>query len=560
MDATGAIKKALQKALAELGVSDAQPALEFPADLSHGDFATNVAMVYGKELKQNPKKLAEEIVTKLGVVEGVSKIEVAGPGFINFHLAPEYLAWQLRTILDDTARWGAGSSYADERVMVEYTDPNPFKAFHIGHLMSNTIGESLARLIENAGATVVRANYQGDVGVHVASSIWGIKKLGIDAGNAKELGRAYAVGATAYKEDAATKTEIDDINKKLYARSDDELNKLYDTGRKASLDAFERIYAILGTKFDSYFFESETGLIGQKIVAAHPDIFPESEGARVFKGEEHGLHTRVFISSQGIPIYEAKELGLEKLKMDRYPELSKMIVVTANEITEYFKVVKKALELVYPEIAAKLQHVPHGMMRLTSGKMSSRTGNVITGEALIASLVESAKERSTESRADDINALAQQVAVAAIKYQVLKQATGKDSVFDEERSLSIEGDSGPYVQYAHARARALLEKGAKENVMPEIMGPDPILMGSGPILERLLMRFPAVTERAVRELSPHHVTGYVTELAGAFNSWYAQEQILGQKDTPRKLAVVAAVAATLQNGLHLLGISAPEKM
>ncbi|MBI4067922.1 arginine--tRNA ligase [Candidatus Kaiserbacteria bacterium] len=554
MDASKRITEALSQVLSQLGISYAKPALEFPAELAHGDFATNAALAYSKQLGKNPRALAEEIISAMGTIVGVSKIEIAGPGFINFHLASEYFDAGIKNILHDPDQWGRGNAYVGEEVMVEYTDPNPFKAFHIGHLMSNTIGESLARLIENAGAKVIRANYQGDVGVHVACAIWGMKKLGLNPASADEFGRAYAEGATAYKEDETAKKEIDDINKKIYDRSDPELNALYDTGRKASLDAFERIYATLGTKFDVYFFESETGPIGKKLVESYPEIFPESDGARVFKGEEYGLHTRVFINSQGLPTYEAKELGLEKLKMDRYPHATTLIVVTASEIIDYFKVVKKAMELVYPDIAAKLLHVAHGMLRLASGKMSSRTGHVITGESLLNDLTEAAKARTQESRADDVEKLARDIAVAAIKYQILRQGTEKNIMFDEARALSLEGDSGPYLQYTHARTQALLEKAAQAGVTP-------VASALGTDIERMLIRFPMVADRAAREFSPQLVTTYLTELASTFNAWYAREQIVdGTSDAPRKLAVVSAVATTLKNGLSLLGIVAPEKM
>lgn len=566
MDAAKAIKQRLEKVLGELGVSGAVSSLEFPADLAHGDFATNAALVYGKKLGKNPRAFADEVVAKLGHIDSVSKVEVAGPGFINFHLAPEYFTEQQKDILKD-AHWGAGDLYAGKQVMVEYTDPNPFKAFHIGHLMSNAIGESLARLIENAGARVIRANYQGDVGVHVACAIWGIQKLGIHPESADDFGRAYAAGATAYKEDEAAKKEIDEINRKLYDRSDASLNALYDTGRKASLDAFERIYAMLGTKFDHYFFESETGPAGKKIVEEHTDIFPESESARVFKGEEHGLHTRVFLNSQGLPTYEAKELGLEKMKMDLYPDTDEMIVITGNEIIDYFKVLKKAMELVFPDIAAKLRHIPHGMLKLTTGKMSSRTGSVITGESLLAELSEAARARATDSRAGDAEKLARQVAVAAIKYQILKQGIGRDIVFDKAQALSLEGDSGPYLQYTHARCHALLEKGKEQGISPisALMVSDTHILSKtlsdALTVQRLLVRFPYVAARAAKESAPQLVAGYLTELSSAFNSWYAQEQILdGTPNAARKLATVASVATTLKNGLHLLGIEAPERM
>jgi arginyl-tRNA synthetase len=486
----------LRNAAIAAGIPDADAVLERPGDMLHGDYATGMALRYAKQAGMNPRALAEKLVASFGSIDGVEKIDIAGPGFINFTLSSGAVAEVVAMAQDK--EWGSGTILAGQQVMYEYTDPNPFKAFHIGHLMSNTIGESLSRIGERQGASIVRANYQGDVGVHVACAIWGIRKLGIHPESADEFGKAYATGATAYKEDPAAKGEIDDVNKKLYERSDSELNTLYDTGRKESLAAFERIYAMLGTKFDRYYFESETGPIGKDIVLAHPEIFVESDGARVFKGEEYGLHTRVFLNNKGLPTYEAKELGLETLKQKEYPE-ARFVIVTANEITEYFRVLAKALELIDVSLATKLTHIAHGMMKLPTGKMSSRTGTVVTGESLIGDLADAARERAKDSRADDVDTLAQQVAVGAIKFQVLKGATSKDIIFDREQALSLEGDSGPYLQYAHARCCAIAEKAvvagiastADTNVVPNTVA-------------RLLVHFPGVCERAAREYAPHH--------------------------------------------------------
>ncbi len=440
--------------------------------------------------------------------------------------------------------------------MVEYTDPNPFKEFHIGHLMSNAVGESVSRLLQFSGAEIKRANYQGDVGQHVAKAIWGLKKLGLDASSAVVLGKAYAAGAKAYEEDAEAKKEIDIINAKVYDHSDAEVDSLYAAGRKASLEHFEDIYAMLGTKFDYYFFESETTPIGIGLVHSNPEVFEMSDGAIVYKGEQDGLHTRVFITSLGLPTYEAKDLGLIKLKADTWPaDLS--ITITANEQAEYFKVMKAAAMRFMPELAKKVRHITHGMMRFASGKMSSRTGNVVTGESLLAELTEAAKARASESRAADPEKLAQEVAVAAIKYQVLRQASHKDIIFDKERALSIEGDSGPYLQYAHARACAVIGKAREQGVgenssqIPESAMP----------LVRLLHRFPEIVAYAAREFEPHLLTNYVLEVASAFNSWYAVEQILdGTPAAAHKVAIADAVRCTLKNGLWILGIPAPEKM
>lgn len=557
------LEQAILTAVTDLGLSVDSFVLEHPEILAHGDFATSVALALAKKAGKNPRQLGEEIATKLREqnVEGVEKIDVAGPGFINFTLSPAVFLEELATARQEPTLWGSSSKNTRSEVVVEYTDPNPFKAFHIGHLMSNAIGESLARLIESQGTKVYRANYQGDVGIHIACAIWGIQQLGLDPHDGSRLGEAYSYGAVRYKnadknpEWAGVKAEIDALNKIIYEKSDEKVNEIYTVGRQASLDLFEELYTLLDTTFDHYFFESALGEKGKEIVLSHTDVFEDSDGAKVYKGEKVGLHTRVFLTQKGLPVYETKELALAYAKESLYPRAEKLFVVTANEITEYYKVVIAAMREINPTLAAKMHHVPHGMMRLPDGKMSSRTGNVITGQSLLDDLISAAQARAAESRSDEPETLAQQIAVAAIKFQVLRQGTGKDIVFDQDKALSLEGDSGPYVQYAYARCESLLRKAAEQSVAATF----DMSKGVGE-LERVLARFPEVVSRAADELQPHHLAHYALDIASRFNSWYAQVQILGGEDEGHKLAIVAAVATTLKNALHLLGIAAPSKM
>src|SRR3989338_8674275 len=563
------LKKALAHSLDSAGVklSARDVLLVRTKELSHGDYATGVALQYSKQAGVPPAKLAEKIVAGLPKLNGVKSVEVVAPGFINFHLTPDAINTVLGEASANEKAWGKNDSQKGSRVMVEYTDPNPFKEFHIGHLMSNAIGESIARLIAYSGAEVKRANYQGDVGPHVAKAIWSIQKHGWDAHEASVLGKAYADGAKAYENDAEAKAEIDALNEKIYNRSDSQVNAIYDAGRKTSLAPFEEIYKMLGTKFDYCFFESETAPFGRRVVEEHPEIFEKSDGAIVYKGDEaKGLHTRVFINSKGLPTYEAKELGLAKKKYYTY-SYDKSIVITGNEVNEYFRVLLDAMSKVYPELAAKTLHISHGMMRFADGKMSSRTGNVVTALGLLQELFDVAKERAKESRADDYEKLAHDVALAGVKYQILRQASGKDIIFDRDRALSLEGDSGPYLQYAHARAHAVVERAKSQGVtflnsQDDTLEPNDLpARGAQAGVSRLVTRFPEVVLYAAEELEPHLLVNYLIALAGAFNSWYAQVHILdGSKDAPHKVAIVDAVRATLKNGLWLLGISAPEKM
>lgn len=504
--------------------------------MRHGDYATNAALV--------SKVDANELAGKLKV-DGVEKVEVVGK-FINFFLSRAAIAQEVERAATQ-AEWGSNDLYKGKKIMVEYTDPNPFKEFHIGHLMTNTIGEAIARTLEKSGAEVSRANYQGDIGLHVAKAIWGKMQK-------PELswGEAYVFGSDSYE---THKEEIDSLNKVIYDKTDPAVNALYEEGRQKSLDHFEDIYKILGTKFDYYFFESEVGPVGLKIIKEHPEVFEESEGAIVFRGETVGLHTRVFVNSKGLPTYEAKELGLVEVKKQK-GDFDLSLTVTANEIQDYFKVVRAAAEKIFPDLGGKMHARFHGFLKLTTGKMSSRKGNVVTGESLLVDLKAAAKEKMQGRELPDAEKVAEQVAVGAIKYAVLKQGSGKDIIFDPAQSLSIEGDSGPYVQYAHTRALSLTREAEKQGVGADISD----VPTAASTLERLLVHYPDVVERAAKELEPHYITTYVIELASAFNSWYASERVIGGTNPNYGVLLVSAVEKTLAKGLHVLGIPAPEKM
>lgn len=585
--------------------------VEHPEDLKNGDYFSNVAMVYfgslsrsqnllynteikdkklskshvgnfdisiGGHFFKNPKDLAEKITKELliklsarqDLAEMIDKVEVAGPGFINFYLSRKFFSDSIKEILKQKENWGKNNLLAGKKVMVEYTDPNPFKPFHIGHLMTNAIGESIARLLAYSGAHVIHVNYQGDVGPHVAKAVYGIinNKLGVDLSasssvNAKYIGECYAKGSHAYDSDENIKKEIDEINKKIYDRSDEEVNKVYDWGRHVTLDAFEEIYKLLGTKFDHYFFESDMAPVGMKIVKDNtPKIFQESEGAVVFKADDYDpkLHTRVFITSQDIPLYETKEIGLTVTKFDKEENLDLSIVVTAIEQGEYMKVVAKAISIIYPDLEKKMKHVTHGMMRFASGKMSSRKGNVITGESMIEDSMELVREKveSRELTTDEKQNIARIVGIGALKYSILKPSLGSDIIYDQEKSISFEGDSGPYLQYSAVRANSIIKKAQDLNIKIDF----DIIDDEVAIIERVLYCFPEVVSRAYTELAPHHITTYLTELSSAFNSFYADTVVLDKenKRSPYRVALVKAFYQTMKNGLYLLGIETPERM
>lgn len=573
MDIQLKIKAGIQTALKSLGITASDITLEHPADATNGDFATNIALALAKQTKSNPRELAAKLVQALSdlKIESVDRVEMAGPGFINFYLSKRFFTAEVEMILKRKELYGNSNEWRGRKMLVEYTDPNPFKEFHIGHLMSNAIGESIARLIASQGAKVRRMCYQGDFGMHVAKTMWALLKHETDmpgkraplSERATFLGTCYVEGSKAYAENETAKGEIEALNKKIFEGKDRKLMKLYKLGRKWSLANFEEIYKKLGTKFDYYMLESEVAHDGVALVDEFlaKGIFEKSDGAVVFKGEKFDpkLHTRVFINSQGIPTYEAKELGLNTKKWKKV-RADKSIILTANEQTDYFRVVLKALELVEPAAAKVTEHISHGMMRFADGKMSSRTGNVITGESLIRDIESMVMEKlaSRDMNEKQKAEIAQIIAVAAIKYSILKQVTSSDIVYDAGKSISFEGDSGPYLLYTAVRAQSILEKAKREKIKPAILR---VSVETNPLV-RHLTRFPEVIARAAGERAPHHVATYLIELSSLFNAWYAQTQIVNKDDeeSPYKIAITQAVRIVLENGLKVLGMRVPEKM
>jgi arginyl-tRNA synthetase len=563
------IRNATTEAIAEIcgsdvTTSDISFAVEWPAEMLHGDYAVNAAMAAAKALGKNPRELAAELAPKIQEKLGATaaKVEVAGPGFINITLSQKTISKIIATAAEESSslKWGTNDSKKDQRVIIEFSCPNPFKEMHIGHLMSTIIGESISRITESAGAVVCRDSYGGDVGPHVAKALWGLRDAEItEPTTAEEIGKAYTHGSRAYEESEKAKVEIDALNTELYKGTDTALMELWRKGRDVSIEAFRDLYRILETHFDYYFFESETAPIGMDVVkdGITRGVFEESEGAIIYKGEKKGLHTLVFVTSRGDPTYEAKDLGLAFLKEERWPS-DESIIITAAEQIGHFTVFLAALSEIAPLVAEKTRHVPHGFLRLTTGKMSSREGNVIPAASLIKDVIVKAMERNEDPL------IAEQVALGAIKYSILRSSAGSDIIFDFEKSLSLEGDSGPYLQYALVRAKSILSQPSPASSAPGINKANDMSDMSAPNepykIERLIIRYPEIVAAAQKNLAPHTITQYLTQLASEWNSFYAQERINGGEHEVYKRNVAQAFITTMQNGLMLLGIPVPEKM
>ena len=527
----------------------------------HGDFSSNLAMKLAGNLKQNPMTIAQDLAKKIKLPDYLKKIKIAKPGYLNFFLKEKVYLDNLEQILKDKDAFGQGKVYKGQRIMIEFAHPNPFKMMHIGHLRNITLGESLVRLFEAQGATVIRANYQGDVGMHVAKCVWAMNKVSQKSFPTETndrvafLGQCYFEGARVYEEDEKGKAEIMEINRKIYNRTDSQITKLWQLGVAWSLDKFHQLYSRVDSHFDREYMESETlPFIDQEIkTAIKKGILTKSQGALIFDGKKYGIDTRVYLTKEGLPTYEGKQLGLVvPMEFKDFGKLNKLIFNVAVEQISYFKSTIKVIELMHPQYKGIQYHNAYEFVGLKSGKMSSRKGQVVTAESIldeahthIKRIVTKNKAKLTEKEIDDI-------AVGAVKYAYLKISPFKYLAFDLKASISFSGDSGPYLQYTYARVMSILRKNNSVKKSTQIK----INSEEKQLLQKLL-QFNETIENAVMAYSPNYLATYLNDLAQLFNNFYSKHRVIGNLF---RIKLAEGVAQVIKNGLYLLGIKTLEQM
>lgn len=568
--------------------------IEIPSESSKGDYSSNIAMRIASKIGSNPFEIAEKIAQNVEKDDAVERVEAVKPGFINFFLSNRYLLTELSRIVEKEDEYFQSDVKKNVNIIIEYTDPNPFKVLHIGHLYTNIVGESFARLQEATGANVKRANYQGDVGLHVAKTLWALEekmdedKMDFETletwplqNRVKYLGNAYIFGSQQYDElaDKDAVENINSINYFIYSKSTPSLAKKdftkyeelktfekYSKARQWCLEYFEVIYKKLGTKFDYYFFESEVGEAGLKLVLENVGkVFKNDEGSIIYEGEkEKGLHTRVFVNQFGVPTYEAKELGLAFRKKELV-DFDESIVITANEQSSYFKVVFDALSKIDASVAEKMKHIPHGMILASDGKkMGSRKGGFSDAESLLSLVEERVKEIVSSSgkiEEGEIDGISEKIAVASIKYAFLKVGVGKNIVFDVEKATSFDGDTGPYLLYVYSRCNSILSEVddlEDSNLCLELCLDNSYTKE----LVRSVGKFRGHLLISSLSYSPSLLCHYLFELGQVFNNFYQNVRVLDAGEEERKilLLLIKVVMITMRVGLEKLGIQVVEKM
>lgn len=525
-----------------------------------GDYTTNVAMKLAKREAQNPRDIAAKIVDSLllNKPEWLAEAMIAGPGFINLTLTDSVLYDNVTATVPQIAE--------DTKYVVEYSCPNAFKELHAGHLYQTIAGDVISRMLAQAGSIVHRTNFGGDVGLHVAKAMWGIvaelegenpQKLEVipESERAVFLSKSYVRGAAAYEEDSNAKALIEENNQKIYTLHDSNdkessFAQIYWTCREWSYSYFDAFYERLQVNSFQYYPESSTVKPGLELVekGLEAGIFETSDGAVIYSGERSGLHTRVFVTSAGLPTYETKDLGVIALEFKDYA-FDHRILITGRDQAEYMKVVFAAAGEVMPQVYGVMTHLTNGLIKFADGtKMSSRLGNVTSASDVLDTVYELIPDDGDDFKR---NALM----LGAIKYAFLKQRLGGDVAFDPEGSVSLQGNSGPYLQYALVRARSILAK-ASVNAPAEVITFEP----SERKLVQKLAAFQDECAQAIIDYAPHILCTYLYELAAEFNSFYEENRVLDNERSTLRLKLVGDYAAILDKGLELLGIERLTKM
>lgn len=563
------IAKIIQDVVDSLFSSDSIVQLTRP-EAQFGDLSTNIAMQIAKKNGHQPILVAEEIVNNLEKIDQFKTVSIAGPGFINITLKDDLLLDEINRALAQAEGYGCPEIYKEKIVVTEYSDPNPFKVLHVGHLYTSIIGDAISNLIEAAGGQVHRVNFGGDVGLHVAKTLWSIvNKLGgeleselkkIDKSQRAEfMASCYVEGTKAYEDNELARDEITAINKKVYNfhenhDQDSPLAKIYWLCRQWSYDYFDSFYQKIGVSFERYYPESSVSPIGLKTVLQQRDkgVYQDSDGAIVFVGEKYDLHTRVFVNKEGLPTYEAKDVGLSITKAQDY-NFDESVIITGNDIIDYMKVVLKSIEQFRPDLSSKTRHVTHGNVKLSGGvKMASRKGNFLKAIDVL-DMVTEANFRAQGNR-DEAPIL------GAIKYAFLKNRIGADIIFEPNESVSLQGNSGPYLQYSFARARSIFTKLGIFDGTNEPIDSTTELDGQERLVCLKLTQYPEILHQAVSELAPHLLCTYIYELAQVFNRFYEKNQVIGDSRQDIRLCLVRAYSIVIKNGLKILGVQTPERM
>ncbi|MFT9496839.1 arginine--tRNA ligase [Anaerosolibacter sp.] len=559
------IAQALVDKTGQLELNQVMEMIEIPPNPQMGDFAFPCFKL-AKEFRKAPNIIAQEIAEKLGGIELFEKVENAA-AYVNFFINKSIFAKSvIGEVFDKKENFGASDMGENKKVIVEYSSPNIAKPFHIGHIRTTVIGHAIANIYEYLGYDVITINHLGDYGTQFGKLIVAFKSWG----DAKEV-EAEPIPAllklyVKFHEEAEKNPELEDEARAWFKKleeGNEEALKLWQWFRDESLKEFSRVYDMLGIEFDSYAGESFYSDKMPRVLEMMEEkgLLKESKGADIVDLEPHGMPPALIRKSDGSTLYITRDIAAAIYRKEHYDFYKNIYVVGSQQIL-HFQQWMKIIELMGNEWAKDCIHVPFGMVSLEEGTMSTRKGRVVFLEDVLNKAVERTKEiiSAKNPNLDDKDLVAKQVGIGAVVFQELSNSRNKDYVFSWDKTLSFDGETGPYVQYTHARAASILRKTEVEIDTSADYG---LLSNEDAMnLVRLIQQFPSVVEDAARKYEPAIISRHIVDVAQGFNKFYHDCPIIVEDKALQKsrVALVYAVKQTIQNGLSLLGIAAPEKM
>ena len=543
----------------KLKKEDIEKLIEIPPSPELGDFAFPCFILAAK-FKKNPVQIAQELAKKIHS-NNLEKVESKGP-YINFFINKNLFAEQVLEIDENF-----GKQKNKGKIMVEFPSPNTNKPLHLGHLRNMSIGESVSRILEFSGSKIIRANLYNDRGVHICKSMLAYKKWGGKKTPEKEkvksdhlVGDFYVLFNKKLKENPKLDEEAQEMLRK-WESGDKETIELWKKMNSWALSGFKETFKLIGLNFDKEYYESRIYRKAKEIVdlGIKKKVFRrKDDGAVIINLESENLGEKVILRADGTSIYITQDLYLAKLKDDEF-NLDGSIYVVGNEQNYHFQVLFNILKRLEFKSASKLHHLSYGMVNLPEGRMKSREGNVVDADDLIEKMRDLAKhelKKRYKLNKKEMDSRALKIALASIKYMLLKIDIEKDMIFNPEEAISFEGDTGPYLQYTYARASSILKKSKTHKEKLKI----PELSESEIKLIKELLNFKDISEQAEKNLSPHLIANYSFHLAQAFNEFYHSSKVIGSENEAFRLELIKKFRIVMSNSLNLLGIDVLEEM